>query len=290
MTVSESGFASVSHPVIAIDGPSGSGKSTVSREVARRLGLRYLDTGATYRALTWWLLQHEVDPLDEVAITALLQTGMGPRITVSTDPDHFAVRLNGENVEPAIRNAVVTEAVSPVSAVPVVRQMLTALQRRVINGGGIVAEGRDVGTVVAPTAQVKIFLTADEQARAQRRVAQGTVGGDVQHTLAAMKVRDARDSKRKVAPLAQAPDAHVVDTTAQSQSQVIDTVIGIVAQVMGSREGSRRDNGAQAQENDAREDHQRTIVLPPARTGQDTERDDQQRVIRLPHTESQQPV
>lgn len=259
-----------SGPVIAIDGPSGSGKSTVSREVAQHLSLRYLDTGATYRAMTWWLLQHEVDPLDDVAITGLLQAGMGPVIQAVTDPQHFAVLLNGENVEPMIRNAVVTEAVSPVSAVPVVRQVLTALQRQIMAGGGIVAEGRDVGTVVAPQADVKIFLTADARERANRRVAQGTVGDNVNQTLQAMAVRDQRDSQRRNAPLTQAADAHVIDTTSQDQHQVIETVLGVVARVWGRRgsSGDQQDGSANDSLEDSSASWPRTIVIPPARSEQ----------------------
>ncbi len=162
----ESETASGSRLVVAIDGPSGAGKSSASRGVAVALGLRYLDTGAMYRALTWWLLERGVDTTDP-EVVAVLATG--PVIEVSTDPRAPWTRVDGTDVSEAIRTREVTAAVSAVAAVPQVRAHLIAMQRQIIaSTPGIVAEGRDIGTVVAPDAEVKIFLTADGAARASR--------------------------------------------------------------------------------------------------------------------------
>ena len=150
--------------VVAIDGPSGAGKSSTSRGVARALGLRYLDTGSMYRALTWWLLDRGVAPTDPDVVAGLAAE---PAIEVSTNPAVPWTRVDGTDVSEAIRTREVTDAVSAVAAVPPVRARLIALQREIIAAsGGIVAEGRDIGTVVAPDAQVKVFLTADGAARA----------------------------------------------------------------------------------------------------------------------------
>ena len=160
--------------VIAVDGPSGSGKSSASRGAATALDLRYLDTGATYRALTWWMLEHGVDVGDPAAVVARLNQ---PRIEVGTDPDRPWTKVDGADVSQAIRTHEVTGAVSAVASVPEVRAHLIAMQRDIIaqaeeRSGGIVAEGRDIGTVVAPDADVKVFLTAGAAARAVRRAAQ----------------------------------------------------------------------------------------------------------------------
>ena len=152
--------------VVAIDGPSGSGKSTVARGVARLLGLRYLDTGAMYRAVTWLVLHEGVDVDDGAAVTALAEQA---DLQVTTTPDPVTVHIAGHDVTADIRGADVTAAVSRVSAAPGVRAAMVDRQRRLIGAGGIVVEGRDIGTTVAPDAPVKIFLTADEQVRAGRR-------------------------------------------------------------------------------------------------------------------------
>ena len=143
--------------VIALDGPSGTGKSTVARGLARRLSFRYLDTGAMYRAVTWVVLREGVDPEDASAVTDLAAR---TRITVTTDPDDQHVTVDGKLVDREIRSKAVTTAVSPVSAAPGVRVLLVAAQRELIGDGAIVVEGRDIGTVVAPDAPLKIFLTA----------------------------------------------------------------------------------------------------------------------------------
>src|SRR5215469_11567942 len=159
--------------VIAVDGPAGSGKSSAARRVATELGLRYLDTGAMYRALTWWLQRQAVDLTDTAAVVARMAE---PRIAVGTDPAAPQVSVDGQDVAAAIRAREVSNSVSTVAAIPQVRQLLIGMQRDVIAGAvaagaGIVAEGRDIGTVVAPDAAVKVYLTASENVRAERRTA-----------------------------------------------------------------------------------------------------------------------
>ena len=155
--------------VVAIDGPSGSGKSSTSRGVAARLGLRYLDTGAMYRAITWWMLGHDVSVDDPAAVAVRCAE---PEIVSGTDPADPTITVDGVDVAAAIRTPEVTGAVSAVSAVPQVRARLLDLQRAVIDGGDIVVEGRDIGSAVAPDAEVKVYLTADPAARAARRAAE----------------------------------------------------------------------------------------------------------------------
>ena len=157
--------------MVAIDGPSGSGKSSASRGVASSLGLSYLDTGAMYRALTWWLMSAGVDTADERLVAA---RAAEPVIEVCTDPDDPWTRVNGSDVSREIRSEAVSAQVSVVARVQAVRDHLIAAQRAIISSAaaGIVAEGRDIGTVVAPHAQLKVFLTADPQARARRRAAE----------------------------------------------------------------------------------------------------------------------
>ena len=184
--------------VIAIDGPSGSGKSSTSRGVASRLGLRYLDTGAMYRAMTWWMLRSGVDIHDPEAVAARADDA---RITSGTDPLAPTIHVDGTDVGVAIRGEDVTGAVSPVSAVPAVRARLLQLQRQAIAEataeGGIVVEGRDIGSVVAPDAPVKAYLTADPGARAARRALEEG-GSDVAATEASLLARDTIDSRRAV--------------------------------------------------------------------------------------------
>ncbi|GAA4232049.1 cytidylate kinase [Streptosporangium album] len=210
--------------VVAMDGPSGSGKSSASRGVARALGLRYLDTGAMYRAVTWWMLEQGVDLTDPAAITA---RALDPVLSMGTDPDAPTVAVDGADAAVAIRTSEVTAAVSAVSAVPKVRRRLVAEQREIIGGGGIVVEGRDIGTVVTPGAPVKIYLTASADARALRRTAELT-GTTVEAQRAAMARRDTLDSTRKTDPLAMAADAVELDTTALNLEEVIAEVLRVI--------------------------------------------------------------
>jgi cytidylate kinase len=209
--------------VIAMDGPSGSGKSSVSRGVARALGLRYLDTGAMYRAVTWWMLREGV-PVDDPA--AVAARAGDPDVRSGTDPEAPTISVDGADVSGPIRSAEVTGAVSAVAAVPEVRERLVALQREIIGVGGIVVEGRDIGTVVAPGAAVKIYLTASPEVRAQRRSKELT-GASLSSTQADMARRDRLDSTRKTDPLARAADAVEVDTTSLGLTEVITEIVQI---------------------------------------------------------------
>ncbi len=210
--------------VVAMDGPSGSGKSSVSRGVARALGLRYLDTGAMYRAMTWWMLQQGVDLADHAAIAARCGE---PRIVSGTDPDGPAIHVDGVDVAGPIREAEVTGAVSAVAAVPEVRARLVALQREIIGDGDIVVEGRDIGSVVCPDATVKIYLTASAEARARRRSAE-LAGTTVEAQQEAMARRDTLDSTRKADPLSMAAGAVELDTTALTLEEVVAEVLRLV--------------------------------------------------------------
>ncbi|MFC6082890.1 (d)CMP kinase [Sphaerisporangium aureirubrum] len=210
--------------VIAMDGPSGSGKSSASRGVARALGLRYLDTGAMYRAITWWMLHHGVDLTSPAEIAA---RAAEPELTLGVTPDESSVTVDGADVTAAIRTAAVTAAVSAVSAVPEVRARLVAEQRALIGSGDIVVEGRDIGTVVAPQAPVKVYLTASPEARARRRTAELT-GTTVEAQRAAMARRDTLDSTRKADPLVMAADAIELDTTELNLEEVIAEVLRLV--------------------------------------------------------------
>jgi len=220
--------------VVAIDGVSGSGKSSTSRGVATRLGLAYLDTGAMFRAMTWWLLRAGVDVGDPAAVAARCAE---PQLVSGTDPAAPTITVDGQDVGVEIRSAEVNAAVSPVSAVPEVRARLLALQREVIadatTGAGIVVEGRDIGSVVAPDAAVKVYLTADPAARADRRAAEeGAAGGAVdpaavEAVRASLLARDEIDSSRATAPLTMAEGAVHVDTTSSTLEEVVDRIAAL---------------------------------------------------------------
>jgi cytidylate kinase len=211
--------------VVAMDGPSGSGKSSTSRGVATKLGQRYLDTGAMFRAMTWWMLQHDIDVDDPEAVAAHADA---PLLISGTDPQSPTITVDGVDVAGPIRSQEVTRAVSAVSAVPEVRSRLLREQRDIIGDGDIVVEGRDIGTVVAPDAAVKVYLTADPEARAARRSAEIAGGADVHATRADLIRRDKLDSGRATAPLSMAVDAHHIDTTAYTLEEVVDQVVALV--------------------------------------------------------------
>lgn len=223
--------------VVAVDGPAGTGKSTVSRGLAARLGLGYLDTGAMYRAVTWAALDRGMDPADGDAVAALadgLLIGVGERTTV-----------DGVDCSEAIRSTEVTRSVSVVAANPAVRATLVARQRGWLasNLGGVV-EGRDIGTVVAPDAPLKIYLTASAETRAQRRAAES--GESVSEVAEAIRRRDEIDSTRADSPLATAHDAVVVDSSGRTAAEVIDLLEGLAAKALpapspGQRVGSPAD-------------------------------------------------
>jgi cytidylate kinase len=220
--------------VVAVDGPSGAGKSSVSRGVATALGLRYLDTGSMYRALTWWLLDHGLDVTDTATVAAVVDK---PTIDAGTDPAAPTIAVDGVDVSGPIRSDEVTAAVSAVSAVPDVRRRMVGLQRAAIGPGGIVVEGRDIGTAVCPDAPVKVFLTASDEIRAARRAAEHSAadGGpaDVEQTLSSIQRRDGLDTSRPASPLRRADDAVVVDATSASLEQVVARVLDLVAERTG---------------------------------------------------------
>jgi cytidylate kinase len=211
--------------VVALDGPSGTGKSTVARMLARRIGARYLDTGAMYRAATLAVLDRGVDVRDQDRVA---QTVRAARIRVSTDPERASVELNGRPVDIDIRSGPVTAAVSAVSAIPAVRAVLVEQQRQLISGGAIVVEGRDIGSVVCPDAPAKLYLTASADARAARRAKELGPGVDVDVVAADLQRRDQLDSTRAASPLARAADAVEVDTTDLSIEEVVNRLVDIV--------------------------------------------------------------
>lgn len=212
--------------IVAIDGPSGTGKSSTSKAVAAQLGLAYLDTGAQYRAITWWMVSNGIDITDPSAIAAVAGKA---EIVSGTDPQNPTITVDGTDVGGPIRTQEVTSRVSAVSAVPEVRTLITGLQRSLAASAekGIVVEGRDIGTTVLPDADLKIFLTASPEARAARRSGE-LKGADVNATREALLKRDAADSSRKTSPLAKADDAVEVDTSELTLQQVIECVVTLV--------------------------------------------------------------
>jgi cytidylate kinase len=221
--------------VIAVDGPAGTGKSSVSRGLARSLDARYLDTGAMYRIVTLAVLRANADLADTPAIES---AAADVPLSVGYDPDEDCAYLDAEDVSTEIRGDEVTKAVSAVSAVPAVRARLVGLQRELAAGrGSVVVEGRDIGTVVLPEADVKIFLTASAEERARRRNDQNIASGlvdDYEAVLADVKRRDHLDSTRAVSPLRAAEDALVVDTSDMSESEVIAHLVELVRQRAGA--------------------------------------------------------
>ncbi|MFD6342064.1 (d)CMP kinase [Streptomyces sp. NPDC060131] len=215
--------------IVAIDGPSGTGKSSTSKAVAAQLGLSYLDTGAQYRAMTWWMITNGVDVSDGAAVATAADK---PVLVSGTDPAAPTITVDGADASGPIRTQEVTSRVSAVSAVPEVRTVVTELQRSIAAAAvnGIVVEGRDIGTTVLPDADVKIFLTASPEARAARRSGElkGKEATDVAATKDALVKRDAADSSRATSPLAKAADAVEVDTTELTLQQVIECVVTLV--------------------------------------------------------------
>ena len=221
---------------IAVDGPAGTGKSSVSRGLARALGARYLNTGSMYRIVTLAVLRAGVDENDVSVVGALVdQVDMA----VGFDPDEDLSYLGEEDVSAEIRGDAVTRAVSAVSAVPAVRTRLVQRQRELAAGpGSVVVEGRDIGTVVLPGADVKIFLTASAEERARRRNDQNLANGlgdDYEGVLADVRRRDHLDSTRVVSPLRAADDAMIVDSSDMTESDVVAHLLDVVEQSVGAR-------------------------------------------------------
>ena len=227
--------------IIAIDGPAGSGKSTVAKQVARTLGFQYLDTGAMYRSVAWYALQHDVALDDE---EELARIAAGQRIEFTHEPANpiaSGVAIGGADCTRAIRTPPVDASVSAVSAVPGVRSALVGQQRAIAAENDIVMEGRDIGTVVFPHAELKIFLTADPHERAHRRVLQRHEGeaeldeaglaAEEAETYRDLERRDALDASRAVAPLEAAPDAVTID----SSSRTIDEVVELIGALIDER-------------------------------------------------------
>ncbi len=207
---------------MAIDGPAGAGKSTVAKAVAKRLGYRYMDTGAMYRALAWKVMLRGADPVDEGALEGILETTV---VDLGADE---AVMLDGTDVSGEIRTAEVGQMASRVSGIGIVRSRMADLQRSMGRSGCVVAEGRDMGTVVFPDAEVKIYLDASPETRAQRRFRE-LAGEDpaltLEQTLADVMRRDRRDKERAVAPLRKADDAVLIDSTRLSVTAVVAKIL-----------------------------------------------------------------
>ncbi len=216
-------------PIIAIDGPAGAGKSTVARIVAQKLGLLYLDTGAMYRAVTWLLLESGIDLEDQATIAEVVTQAQIQLLPSSDSQKPVLVKINGEDVTQIIRTAKVTAHVSSVSQLPCVRQVLVAQQRKWGETGGVVAEGRDIGTNVFPQAELKIFLTASVSQRAERRWQDLQERGENEITLKELmkkiEQRDSLDSSRSLAPLCKADSAIEINTDKLTIEQVVEEIV-----------------------------------------------------------------
>ena len=211
-------------PIITIDGPAGAGKSTVARLLASRLGYRLLDTGGMYRALAWSVAQARIDPDDPAAIARHLAT-----VTLNVDGERFVV--NGRDVSTDIRSPEIGALTSRITALAPVREKVTPLQRRLASVGGVVLEGRDTGTVVCPDADVKFFLDASIETRARRRQAELAAAGRVLPLEAVrdeIRVRDAQDRTRALAPLRKADDAVELDTSERTTDEVVAVMLEVV--------------------------------------------------------------
>lgn len=212
---------------IAIDGPAGAGKSTIARRVAQRLGYLYVDTGALYRAIALHMLREGKNPAIPKEVILELDS---VQVSLQYVEGEQQVLLGTENVSDSIRTPEVAAASSKVSAIPQVREFLLSLQRNLAKQNDVVMDGRDIGTVVLPNAQVKIFLTASLEERARRRWRELLEKGDADFNtvLADVKQRDEQDTTRSIAPLVQAPDAILVDTTGITLEQSIDRMLAVI--------------------------------------------------------------
>lgn len=209
---------------IAIDGPAGAGKSTIAKRLAKKLGFIYVDTGAMYRAMAYYFLQHDIDAKDESAIAAACPD---VDVTITYENGEQQVLLNGENVNGVIRNEEVGNMASSTSVYPVVREKLVELQRQLAKSADVIMDGRDIGTCVLPDAQVKIYLTASSATRAKRRFDELTEKGiscDLAEIEKDIIDRDYRDMHRETSPLCQAEDAVLVDSSEMNIDEVVDAI------------------------------------------------------------------
>ena len=218
--------------MIAIDGPAGSGKSTTAKILAARLGYRYLDTGAMYRALTWFALNHGVQPTEAERLRVLAEQ---VSIEFANRDGANRVSINGQDVTDQIRRPEVTAHVSQVSAHPGVRRAMVVKQQELGKGGNIVAEGRDTTTVVFPDADIKVYLDAAVQTRAERRLidmARLGVASTLDEQVADIKRRDEFDSERKHSPLRRAKDAYVIETTHKTIEEQVEAILTLLKSVL----------------------------------------------------------
>ena len=215
---------------IAIDGPAGAGKSTIAKRLAKKLGFIYVDTGAMYRAMAYYFLQHNIDAKDENAIAAACPD---VDVTITYENGEQQVLLHGENVNGVIRNEEVGNMASSTSVYPVVRKKLVELQRQLAKSADVIMDGRDIGTCVLPDAQVKIYLTASSATRAKRRYDELTEKG-VSCDLAEIEKdiidRDYRDMHRETSPLRQAEDAVLVDSSEMNIDEVVDAIYQVYSE------------------------------------------------------------
>lgn len=207
--------------IIAIDGPAGAGKSTIARRVAVQLGFTYIDTGAMYRAVALWALRQKLDPGDMHRMEQLAQAA-----SIGLEPEH--VLLNGDDVTAAIRTPEVSAAASRVAAIPAVRRALVEKQREIAASSNVVMEGRDIGTVVFPNANLKIFLDAHPEERVRRRSGELDTAQNPDAVRGEMAERDQRDRTRRESPLTQAPDAVYLDSTGLSIDEVTEAILKLV--------------------------------------------------------------
>ncbi|MFB3854197.1 MAG: (d)CMP kinase [Vicinamibacterales bacterium] len=215
--------------IIAIDGPSGVGKGTIAREVARTLGYRHIDTGAMYRAVAWFAVNNRISLDDERAVS---EAASGLVIEVNGG----AVSVNGRDVSREIRTPAIDRAAAKVARLPAVRSLLVRLQQALGSSGGVVMEGRDIGTVVFPGAEVKVYLDASREERARRRAADPAHGGGhpFEEVARELNERDESDMTRTASPLAPASDAHVIDTTGVPIAEVVERVLAVIRQRTGT--------------------------------------------------------
>ncbi len=222
---------------IAIDGPGGAGKSTVAKALAARLGIVYVDTGALYRTVGYYVCSQETDPKDASAVAALL-----PQIKIELKFENGTQRvyLNGEDLGDKIRTPEMSMYASDVSAIPAVRDFLLETQREIARKNSVIMDGRDIGTVILPNADVKIFLVASHECRAQRRYAELQAKGiktTYEEVLADMQTRDNNDSTRKVAPAIAAPDAVTFDNSGMTPDECTDALLALIAEKTGAVAG-----------------------------------------------------